>query len=150
MLQCASYLCWISQSVTEKLQRNHTVGTSEKIQLHLLTHFFSSSLEQPYHPLSLLCLYLSFQLSLLLPPLSHCICSYYPPLSPAFSCCLSLSPPPPPLFSPCLALYGKAVNSLSSTVPLSYPSIFLSLVFQWLCKLSNLIADKVINTTLAS
>lgn len=112
-----------------------------------------SSLLQPYQPLSF-CLYLSLSnflsssllsLSLyllILPSLSL-------PLS--FSCCLSLSPPPP-LFSPYLSLYGKAVNSLAPL--LRHPallSLYLSLsAFRRLCKLSNLVADKLINTTLAS
>lgn len=58
---------------------------------------------------------------------------------------LLFSPPT----SPCMERQLTA-SLLSSTVPLFSPSIFPSLVFQWLCKLSNLIADKVINTTLDS
>ncbi len=162
--QCRTCVGSASQWQREAAAESHSLAVREDTAS--LTHSLTSSplflstvtgyLVQPYQPLSL-CLYLSLQISLLLllPSLSLIVSPHITPLSLSLSsCCFSLSPPPPPLFSPFLSLYGKAVNSLTPLPHcpplLSSPSIFLSLVFQWLCKLSNLIADKVINTILAS
>lgn len=142
----------LDQSVTERSCSRIT----ERIQLHSPSHpLFLSTVTscpaQPYQLLSLYPLSLSLFPNFSPPPfslsLSHCISSYYPPLSfPRFLLPLLLFSPPT---SPCMERRLTA-SLLSSTVLLFSPSIFLSQVFQWLCKLSNLIADKVINTTLAS
>lgn len=112
--ECAPYLCWIeSVSDGEKLQQNHRQDTAP---------LFSSCNRRCGATLSafipLLPVFISFQISLLLPSLSlssslslsHCISSCYPPsLALSFSCSLL---PLLPLFSPYLSLYGKAVTSL--------------------------------------
>lgn len=122
-------------------------------------------LVQPYQPLSLYPLSLSlfpnfFPSSLLslivsprvtVPPLSLSLFSLAPS---RFLLPLLLFSPPT---SPCMerqltasAPLLRCPSLLSLYLSLLCLTPFLSLVFQSLCKLSNLSADKVINTTLAS
>lgn len=173
--RCASYLSWISQSVTDRscsritlsgpqrgYNSTHSLVSSPSLLLSTV-NWLSGATLSAFIPLSSVFISLS-QFFSLLPSLSHCISSCYRPPSLSLSL-FSLAPSrfllPLLLFSPptspCMerqltasAPLLRCPSLLSLYLSLLCLTPFLSLVFQSLCKLSNLSADKVINTTLAS
>lgn len=114
-------------------------------------NWLSGATLSTFIPLS--CLYLCVQFSLLLPPLSLIISPHVTLLSLSLflapSRFLLLFSPPA---SPCMESWLQPLSSppLSLYLPLLCLTLSPLLSFKWLCKLSNLVADKTINTILAS
>lgn len=124
-LLCSALLClWILPVLDQSGgdQRSRFVQSDSRCLTRHSVLSAGCPVLEPYQPLSA-CLYLSFQISLLLlvPGVSHSISSYYP-----FLCLSSLSSPLLPLPSPCMERQLTA-SLLSSTVPLFAPSILFSL-----------------------